>query len=789
MDLVSFLAGALSATLIALLLCSQRHRIRAAREGVTRQAGATRERITRSADAAYRSAVTELANSLHLAAAHAPLEALAVEPRFLAEPQPFDPLEPEDPSYDRPHHLVPFVPDWPYASGPYHPPAIPLTHLLSGSPRVALLGLPGSGRTVSLAVLALRAAQEAPGDGASAARLPVYLHLADLALAPGDDDDAVDPLQPLLEAARPNLRGLAARLLSTARTHLRVGRARLLADGWDEIGPAQQARVLSWLDALMRAYPGNQIVVTAGIEGCAPLKALGFAVAYVAPWSDADGAMLAGRWAAAWPKIAARGRSQASRPSDDLVRQASRGNRGLSPLDVTLRIWALFAGDDLDAGRPGWYRAYVERAVPDAARLPALYHAAERLLGGQTSESEQETLAEAAGFAPSMFRETVLKSVRLAHPALGGYLAARALSQQPVTAELADHPQSRLIMPFLAAMSDITPAVEQRLSAPAGLLASGVMELAAWAADADSGAAWRAPVFTRLSQILLRPVQYPALRERAMAALVASRDANVSFVFLEGLKSENPELRLLCALGLGALGDGEMVVPLAGHLEDADPTVEASAALALGALGARAALSYLIQVLLTGNEFARRAAAEMLGVTNLGGEGHDVLREASDEVAAITRRAAVYGLARVDAPWAAELLATMERRDEQWVVRAAAGSIMDRRREGRIDVKLPGVPARPEETRWLADWLAGQDEPGSTPTAQHLGLALAEGDEVTRLAAVEALGAESTPDRVPGNAAALYAALRDAHPEIRDSAFRALGAISLATGQALPAVM
>lgn len=789
MDLVSFLAGALTASVIAILLYSQRHRIRAAREGVTRQAGATRERITRSADAAYRSAITELANSLHLAASHVSLEAVAIEPRFLAEPTPFDPQEPEDPSYDRPHHLVPFVPDWPHAAGPYYLPAVPLTHLLQGSTRLALLGLPGSGRTVSLAMLALHAVQQAGDGGPTEARLPIYLHLADLDLAPGDADDPVDPLQPLLEASRPNLRGLASRLLGTARTQLAAGRALILADGWDEISQVQQVRVLNWLDALMRAYPANHLVVTAGVEGSAPLKALGLAAVYVAPWSEGDGAMLAERWSAAWPKIGARGRSSAPHPGEDLVRQASRGNRALSPLDVTLRIWALYAGDDLDAGRPGWYRAYTERVISDAARLPALYRAAERLLSGDSTGGEQESLAEAEGLAPALFRETALKSVRLSHPALGGYLAARALSERPVEPELVDHPHSRLIMPFLAAMSDITPAVEQRLGAPGGLLCSGVLELAAWAADADPGVAWRSPVFTRLSQILLRPVQYPTLRERAMAALVASRDANVSFVFLEGLKSSDSELRLLCVLGLGALGDGEMVMPLAEQLEDADPTVEAGAALALGAIGAKAALTYLIQLLLTGNEFARRAAAEMLGVTNLDGEGHDVLREASDEVAAVTRRAAVYGLARIDAPWAAELLATMERRDEQWVVRAAAGSIMDRRREGRIDVKLPAVPSRPEEMRWLAEWLADQDGPGTTPSVAHLARALAEGDEVTRLAAVEAFGALRALEHGSESAAGLYTALRDAHPEIRDSAFRALGGLSLATGEPLPAVL
>jgi hypothetical protein len=35
----------------------------------------------------------------------------------------------------------------------------------------------------------------------------------------------------------------------------------------------------------------------------------------------------------------------------------------------------------------------------------------------------------------------------------------------------------------------------------------------------------------------------------------------------------------------------------------------------------------------------------------------------------------------------------------------------------------------------------------------------------------------------------LYAALRDSHPDVREGAHRALGAISLATGHALPGVL
>lgn len=818
MDLVSLAVGAIVALALAVIIYTQRHRINALRGTVTEQATATRARLTRSAETAYREAVVNTANRLHVVGHRVPLERVAVEPYFVAEAAAFNPLEPEDPSYDRPHHLVPFIPDWPQLAGPYHLPGIPLSHLLRGSPGLALLGLPGSGRTVALALMALRVAQqsEAGEDTAGQSlfgekRLPVYVHVADVNLVPGEPEEQVDPMNRLLDAARSNLRGLAGRLLAAAHTEFANGRGLILVDGWDEVDKQQQARALDWLDALMHTYPGNKIVVAGPVKGYAPLQALGLAPVYIGPWSDSEHAELAERWAAAWPEIGGMPKAPATPPTDDLVRRATRGNRAHLPLDVTLHIWATYAGDDPGEGRPGWYAAYINRAAPESALIPGLERAAAQLFDTETPgltldqlTTEVDAAARVAVEQPAVstpdFIYAVTRESRLltehtsgqliaTHPTVGAYLAARGLHHMDDLSPdyLTDNRFSRLVMPFLAALRDVTPLVESKLNSGATILHDDLLEMALWAADADPEAGWRAQVFTRLSQMLLQPIQYPAMRERALAALVSSRDPNVVFVFREGLKSTDPDLRRLAVLGLGALGSAEIVVALGEHIEDPEGTVEVATTLALGAIGAQAALNYLIQVLLTGSDLARRGAAEMLATTNLGGEGHDVLREAADEADPATRRAAVYGLARVGAPWAVELINNAERHDDQWVVRAAAGSFMDRYREGGIDVKLPTRPLRPEETTWLVQWLAARNQ-SAAPGAQGMGQlvrALQEGDEAIRLAAVEALGRLGAADGIK----ALYGTLRDEHPEIRDAAYRSLGSISQAAGQPLPGLL
>ncbi len=841
MDPVSLVAGAVVATALAVLIYTQRERIGSLRRTVEKQASTARERLTRGAEAAYREAVIDLANGLHIAGHLVRLEQIAVLPHFYTLPKPFDPLEGENPEYDRPHHLLPLVPDWPEAVAPYYIPAIPLTHVLRGESGLAVLGTPGSGRTVALALMALLVARQTedrqPGDLLNEKRLPVYFHLADVVLETGAAETGVDPLLPMLEAARSHLRGPAGRLLGAVREELAAGRGLILADGWDELPLVQRRRITAWLRVLAGAYPGNKLVVAGPVEGFGPLLDLGLAPAFLRPWAGQEHAELGQRWAQSWPAIGG-GRVPASPPADDLIRRAVRGNRARSPLDVTLHIWATFAGDDPGEGRAGWYRAYVKRAAPAPDLIPALYHVAEQTVLGRrdkpptaveegTPEPPEEgtpaaqavsgstpltlegltalvnSIASSLHSRPSMSTpdfiytitiQTHLLSERAAaglvftQPAVGAYLAAEALRRpRPRDGLLEAHPASRLVMPFLAEMEDVAPYVQRRLEAPGSILRNEALEIAAWAADADLRAGWRGPVFKRLADLMLRPSEYPAVRERAMAALVASRDPNVAFVFREGLKSSDPRIRMLSVLGLGALGDPEAVVTLGEMIEDPDPAVQVATGLALGAIATKTALNYMIQILLTAGDLARRGVAEMLAATNVAGEGHDVLREAADEADPASRKAAIYGLARIEEPWALELIGEIERRDDQWIVRAAAGGIMDLHRSGERLEPPPAPPQKPEQIGWLGQWIETRGEssaPGSQGIRQ-LVRALQEGDEAIRLAAAESLGALGAVDAIKP----LYAALRDSHPEVRDAAYRALTSISLASGRALPGVM
>ena len=203
---------------------------------------------------------------------------------------------------------------------------------------------------------------------------------------------------------------------------------------------------------------------------------------------------------------------------------------------------------------------------------------------------------------------------------------------------------------------------------PPDLLYTNLFGLARWLPDAPPDALARR-LFKRLAAALMAPEQYPAVRDRALAALIASRDSSVAYVLRQALRATNLDVRRLACIGLGALGDPETVKDLAPLLDDGHREIQLAAAVALGAIGSERALETMVHGLLEGSEDLRRAIAEALAA--IPGEGHAILRDgiAADDMMIRRRRS------RLEPGWdrlgrRALYRAMLE--DEQWYVRAAA---------------------------------------------------------------------------------------------------------------------
>lgn len=210
--------------------------------------------------------------------------------------------------------------------------------------------------------------------------LPILVHVRDIDLAAesyggksgGAKLTALDPAEPLVRAVTRRFSAIAANTVPRLiYNRLNAGTCLVLLDGFDELSTAQWPEKLAWLEEFKALYGQNFIVITGPAEGYDALLNVGFTPLFVRPWSDTDFERLITRWSEAWPLIGGTRRSPASIPDDKLLRRTMTNNRGRTPLDVTLKTWAAFAGDEQQAGRLGAYDFYVRAQLDDTAQQRA----------------------------------------------------------------------------------------------------------------------------------------------------------------------------------------------------------------------------------------------------------------------------------------------------------------------------------------------------------------------------------------------------------------------------------
>jgi len=839
-----------------------RARLKRLRASTESQLEGTRRFIGRSADARYAREIARIAQSSHLAGDLLPLTDILLEPRLIAGPQPVSPPE-SGTTATSVFDVIPIFHDLPQSYAPYNIETFPLTDLGAGDRQVAILGVSGAGKSTALAALALMALGELRTESLDAlteqaifeeeqylpereraerirerdriqARaleklhdvhqqererlgaadradhlppvpipglVPVLVHLRDLVLSSGKyGRGSVDPAEPLVEATQRHVSAVTAQVVgSVVYAALEAGRALVLLDGYDELSPDERDACYHWLRSLRGTYPSSLMVIAGPPTGYAALATLGFTPTFLRPWQDNDYDTLVERWHAAWQAHARRSETI----DDQTLRRLTIDNRGRTPLDVTLKIWAALAGDAQRAGRAGWYDALIARRLPGAAAREALPAVAAYALehgGVITVDGAVEALA--ARFASTDKKPVqgddlleALLHARLArrhpgdrfsfaHPQIASFLAGEALiALDPEdAAAYALEPAWFDALGFAAAELNMLPIVYRHLGGTPDLLSNHLFELVHWMPDAPPDAPWRGDLFKRLAAALVAAEQYPVLRERALAALLASRDRNVLFILRQALRSTDAHIRQLGCVGLGALGDAEALRDLTPMLGDVERNVQLAAGLALGAIGTEHALEIMVQGLLEGSDELRRAVAEALAAIPEG--GHAILRDGIVAEDIMIRRATVYGLSRVRASWALVALYRAMMEDEQWYVRTAA-------EEAFMAARAPeqvGPRAHPEADAlpWLIRWAAerGEGVPHGQSARQVLIRALQDGGAVDESMAAMTLGRMGHVQALKP----LYAALRDRHPEVRAAAFSALAQLQLRVDQALPSV-
>lgn len=828
-DPYSFFAGFIAASIFWWLIARARPMWNELVAGIKEQREVAKTRKTTTIEENHRRITLRRAQGMHLAAPLFALDEILLEPMLIAPPQIVEPGTP--PKFeDVVSQTLPYLPAWPEIAAVYQAQTITVTQALSGNTNIVIIGQPGIGKTVSLAHLASLAANRSEKLEALKDAVPFLYHVADLKLPA----DAKDPLAPLVNAASEHASLLdQPRLPALFQNIFKNGDALLLIDGYDEITPESQQIVTDYLKVIIQNYPKTRIVTTGAPEYLDGLIGLGFSPLAMMTWSARDYDKFINQWSYLWSTTVAREAWAQTGPEqvDPLLLNIWLGadNANLSPLELTLKTWGAYAGDSLGPRVLESIATHIRRMAPVNTPLAALETLAMQVVVNAqpvfdaqvargwvksfevTEEtSEAESAGEVDGKAPEETKPKKGKKVekvttpssgllgkmtasglllaypnnkmRFTHPVFAGYLAGRALVNYNVEVDILNQPDwsgKYLAMRYFAAQGDASRLVQALLGFSRLPMHRPLFAAARWLRDAPRNAPWRGNLFGALAGILQTEGIPLNLRGQAMAAFVISSDPSAMSLFRQFATTTTFELVHLSVLGSGAMRDAKAVQVLEYALGAPSQAVRDAACMALVAIGTNEALEKVAHTLLSGDENIRRAAAEALA--NDPGEGYDMLKDGVTINDILLRRAAAYGLGRVNESWAIELLKKIQIEDDQWVVRNAATEVLESKTSAGS--RSPRKLKAPSESPWLIEFAGRQGmgiSPG-VPATDVLLLALKSEAPETRLAALPYL--KLTPSE--GVIVQLYDAMYKDDHELREAAYNVLWELG-ASGVKLP---
>lgn len=893
-DAQNFGIGMLAGWASAYAVYRYRHVVSSVVDSARARVVTVRSNAALSADSRYSTDLINRCETTHLAGQFVRLTEVLVEPRFLRAPEPVAPAETDvvPDSFD----VVPRIHDLPYLHAPYNLPTIAVDELADGPRALALLGLPGSGRTTALQTIALyslnRVRFSAPTDVVQRmieeeeARLtekerlkraqerlrieaqareklaqergvnfqsrdeaakqsvplfyrlmPVYIHLAFFEFEQFAHGE-VDPAEPLVSAVQASVGAITRKTIpGNLYDRLEHGQVLLLLDGLDDLPPNKQTAALVWLEAFMNRYGDNFVIAAGPAQGFGGLVGLGLTPIYLRPWQDVDVQQATEKWAKVFARLGGRRMLGARKVEPERVQEAREGARALTPLEVVMKTWHTYLHGET-GGLEDWYIHVISRHLPNKiamdkaqkdlsrlaelqinegyitrARMVALGIAddeaetpapnpddalREELAGGQkrasaTMRKVASTTAKTVSSPQAKFLAALTRSgllvrcgrerYRFRHHGLASYLASLTLHDAAFNLlyERASQPHWRTAVACAALHMNIDKLLEARLNTAPDVLHWALNDLADWLKYAPQDALWRGHALRQITTQLSAPNQYPLVRERAAAALVAARDPSALFILRKAARSADPSIRSLACLTLGATGNVDGTADLKALAQDRVVSVRMAAGMALGVLATEDSMETLVNSFHKEEEIVRKALAETFAA--LPDAGHPILYEAVRGDDMLTRRAAIAGIRRIRASWAFAAIYRAFLLDTEWYVRSAAeDAFIALNADERHDVLQSYPPL--QDVPWLVDWARRRGEilPTEENALDLLLLALRDSEPQVRELAAGTLGQLGALSTI----GALYQTLTDNQERVRARSFDALGNLQLLMGRPLP---
>lgn len=560
------------------------------------------------------------------------------------------------------------------------------------------------------------------------------------------DRGSGDPIDKLITAISKYASPLTiSRLTGIIRSALEKQRAILLLDRVDELPPKQASTITEYLKTLLEKYPKLRIVTALSFDNLAGLPPLGFSVLAMAAWGDDDRDDFLKQWNHVWAKwIYPLDKNQSKKINSYYLNSWLKiNNTMLKPLEYILKVWAAFSGDILGTDGPSAIEAYILRMTNNIsnARAGLEKFALQQLIKADLTRDIQEPdrlLTEQDAVANPIIADLsdesqptdqpisitsqhtkVISGIDVlidngfmvsnpsshygfSHPIFGAYLAGNAIIEIGTIKQILSQPPwigKTLTLYYFARAGDVSPIINNLIQDD-DILHTNHLLISRWLQISPKNRPWRTTILRTLTTILQKEKDTISLAAKLISAMAFSGDSGVSIYFRQLLKSDNPNLKQLAALGCGILAEKKSIEDLNQLLQEPSPSTIRAASLALAAIGDKQSLEILATTLLNGNELMRRCSAEALA--NNPKEGHPALKEGSSMEDLLVRRAVSFGLIRVNQPWSTKILENIQLEDNEWVVRNAAIQAFDELKRKNNYAPKPMIDLT--ETQWLIEY-------------------------------------------------------------------------------------
>lgn len=794
-----------------------------------------RESLTTGIEHRYRLDIIRFLQRQHLASPLFSLDEIIIQPKIMVRPIQVA-YDNQALAIDTINLTIPYIPDWPELAAIYRTPVCSIFEILQNHANIALAGNPGSGKTVALAYLASQIARKAQITGKLSNCLPVYIHAVDLDFNPDTMEDLssdadngdketerserarnfIIPI--LIEAISNQISTITLpRIPSLIQSAFSSGQMVVLLDGLDELPPDRLHLLGKFIKLLIDHFPKIQIIAATSFEHSLALPSYGFHLLALSTWGDSEISEFVFKWHNLWQKLPGQGDQEQQPPNvfQYLKSWLTSGYQPCTPLELTLKVWAAYAGDVLGSDTPSAIEAYLRRVLVNQSKsrdvierfaLQMIISMNPALQPRQTdtipitNSREVEIIDADPGvkdlLQPQKIKHSQLPAdvlstgmlhshsdtrFRFASPVLTGYLAGKSLSTYSGLDQILDQPPwsgKSSTLYFFSHFSDASLAAQHLLKHD-DFLHSELLRIARWLRVSPKNQPWRSLILRTLVSALDTEKNTMHLAARIIISLATSGDQGVVILFRKMLQSDNPNLRQLAALACGVVKDQQGIDILEKLLHDSAPSIVRSASLALVAIGDKRSLEIIANALVHGSEIMRRAAAEALA--NHPSEGYPALQEGSTHEDLRVRHAIIFGLLRIKQPWAVEMIDRMQTEDNEWLVRnAAIQAIEDINQPDKyIPKPLPDLT----ETSWLIDYAAKQGmgvAPGK-PAFDLVIEALKHGNAEEKLHALNYLSMFGEVDSIRF----IYSWYFGSTGEIRDAAYQTLWSLASA-GLQLP---